>query len=129
DGTTDATYGGGLTILLSIRRRDRQKTGVIAQPGDEPRRGLGLRGELAESLRDRNQGRCQVSAVDAGDIPGMQRGERCCVVPIEKVPAKALQSLERCQRVVETLEQSGRREIAKIVGCERREQAHPDVGG
>ena len=43
--------------------------------------------ELTESLGERNQRRRQVAAVDAGDIPRMQRRQRCRVVPVEKVPA------------------------------------------
>ena len=70
-----------------------QKARVIAQASEELRSALGPGGELTESLGNRQQRRRQVAAVDAGDIPRMQRRERYRVVPVEEVPAEALQPL------------------------------------
>ena len=82
------------------RRRAIRTSAVSMSPSTRRCRLLRLRGEPGEPLRQRDQRRGQVAAVDGRDISGMKRRQRRRVVPVEEVALVPLQPFERRQRQV-----------------------------
>ena len=88
-----------------------------------------LEARLAQSLGERHERARQVPAVDGRDVAGRQRRQALRVVPVEQVALVPLQALHRREGRVDPLGQGVFGDEAEVVGGQRREQPHPDVGG
>ena len=89
---------------------------------------LRLLDERHQPLRERDQRRGKVAAVDGRDVARVEWRQRRGVVPVEEVAFVPLEAAERRQRAVETIDQRRGRDVAEVVRRQRRQQRHADVG-
>jgi hypothetical protein len=114
---------------LAARDRPQGHLGRVGEAVATLRLGLRSGGELAQSLRERDEHPGQVAAVDGGDVPWQEWRERGRVVPVEQMPPESFESPHRIEECLERLEQRRRAHVAEIVRGQRGQHPHGNVGG
>src|SRR5690349_15386667 len=71
----------------------------------------------------------QVSTVDTGNVPGVKRVERACIVPIEKVTAESLHAFHRRKDFAQALLNLRCGNITEVPRCQIRQKGQSDVRG
>ena len=110
------------------RRRQREQIGGVDDALEPLLPGLRARGKRHQTLRERDQRRGEIAAVDRRDVARVERRQRLGAVPVEKMALVAFETFERGQRAIETIDQRRGRHVPEIVRRERRQQRHADVG-
>ena len=118
--STSAPTSGSPCIARAASSSTRS---VSRSPPKHARRQDACLAQFLAAAAEHQQIRRQISAIDRRNIARMQRGKRPRVVPIEEMPAIALQSRQRVKRALRALEQLRRRAVAEVVGGQVRQAA------
>jgi hypothetical protein len=80
-------------------------------------------------IRQRDEVPGQIAAVDRGYVAGIERPQIPRVVPIEQVPAEALELAHGRERRLQASDRRDGPAPAEIAGAHRRQQIKADIGG
>ncbi len=85
--------------------------------------------QLHQPVFDGEKGRCEVAAVNRGHVTGLQRIQGADVVPVQQMAAIVFELFHGAKRLAKPDGQLLQPDVTQVVGGQRGQQQHADVGG